>query len=175
MDELIKALELSVASKNWYGALFIALSIPDICGYLESPTVGSQTRYEQWFAKYMLPKYSRGPREDIAPQIFLSPSDCYALRCALLHQGSEEITGQSARKALDRFRFIEPPPSGQIHCNRIRDVLQLQVDIFCNDVLSGLRKWLQDIQGNSSIEQCIGNILKIYPNNQIPSLLRIGK
>lgn len=45
MDDLIKALEASVANKNWYGSLFVALSVPDICGYLESPTDRSQVRY----------------------------------------------------------------------------------------------------------------------------------
>ena len=169
MDDLIKALELSVANKNWYGALFVAMSVPDICGYLEYPTEGSQARYERWFKKYMLPKYSRCIGGDSTPHIFMSPSDCYALRCALLHEGREEITEQRARKALDRFHFIEPPPNCLIHCNEINNnVLQLQVNIFCNDVLSGLQEWLRDIQNDSNVKQRIGKILKVYPHNQIP-------
>lgn len=171
MDDLIKALESSIANKNWYGSLFVALSVPDICGYLESPTDRrSQPRYERWFEKYMLPKYSSYVGPDRTLRVFLSPSDCYALRCALLHEGREEITEQSARKILDRFHFIEPPPNRQIHCNQIDNVLQLQVDIFCNDVLSGLREWLQDIQNVSNVKQRIGNILKVYPHNQIPGM-----
>ena len=170
MDDLIKALESSVANKNWYGSLFVALSVPDICGYLESPTERSQARYERWFEKYMLPKYSSCVGPSRTPHVFLLPSDCYALRCALLHEGRGDITEQLAREALDRFHFIEPPPSGLIHCNQINNVLQLQVDIFCNDVLSGLRKWLQDIQNVPNVEQRIGNILKVYPYNQIPGI-----
>jgi len=170
MDDLISALESSVANKNWYGSLFVALSVPDICGYLESPTERSQARYERWFEKYMLPKYSSriGPERTL--HTFLSPSDCYALRCALLHEGREEITEQRAREALDRFHFIEPPPGGQIHCNQINNVLQLQVDIFCNDILEGLRKWVQDVQNVPDVMKRIGSILKVYPFNRIPGM-----
>ena len=174
MDNLIKALESSVASKNWYGSLFVALSVPDICGYLESPTERSQARYERWFEKYMLPKYSARIGPERTPHTFLSPSDCYALRCALLHEGREEITEQRAREALDRFHFIEPPPSGQIHCNQINNVLQLQVDIFCNDILDGLRKWFQDVQNAPDVLKRIGSVLKVYPFNRIPGMF-IGK
>jgi hypothetical protein len=170
MNDLIKALESSVASKNWYGSLFVALSVPDICGYLESPTEHSQDRYEGWFKKYMLPKYTSCVGKGRTPHVFFPASDCYALRCALLHEGREEIMEQHARKALDRFHFIEPPPSGKIHCNQIGNTLQLQVDIFCNDVLSGLREWLEDIQNVPDVNQRIGNILKVYPCNQIPGM-----
>jgi hypothetical protein len=170
MDALIKALESSIANKNWYGSLFIALSVPDICGYLESPTDRSQTRYERWFEKYMLPKYFAFVGADHTPHVFLSPSDCYALRCALLHEGREEITEQHARETLDRFHFVEPPPSGQKHCNQIKNVLQLQVDIFCNDILSGLREWCQHAQNFPEVKNRIDNILKVYPYSEIPGM-----
>lgn len=170
MEDLIQALVSSVVNKNWYGSLFIALSVPDICGYLESPTEGSQARYERWFEKYMLPKYTVCIGAYNTPHVFLSPSDCYALRCALLHQGGEVITGQRAREALDRFHFIDPPPSNLIHCNKYNNVLQLQVDIFCKDMLSGLQEWLQDAQNSPDVEKRIGNILKVYPHTQIPGM-----
>jgi hypothetical protein len=173
MDDLIKALESSVANKNWYGSLFVALSVPDICGYLESPTERSQARYERWFERYMLSSYSSHIGPEKTPHTFLSPSDCYALRCALLHEGREEITEQRAREVLDRFHFIEPPPLGsRIHCNQINNVLQLQVDIFCNDILDGLRKWVQDVQDVPEVRKCIGSVLKVYPFNQIPGIFR---
>ncbi len=174
MDDLINALESAIENKNWYGALFIALSIPDICGYLETPDGGSQARYERWFEEYMLPKYSSHIGPDRILHTFLSPSDCYALRCALLHEGREEITEQRAREALGRFYFIEPPSNGQIHCNQINDVLQLQTDIFCSDILDGLRCWCNAIIGRADVEERILNILKVYPSNEIPGLISSG-
>jgi len=118
----------------------------------------------------MFNRYSSFIGLDKTPHTFLSSSDCYALRCALLHEGREEIVEQRARDALDRFHFIEPPPNGQIHCNQINNVLQLQVDVFCRDVLEGLAQWRKDIQGTPDIEQRISNILQVYPHNQIPGM-----
>jgi hypothetical protein len=170
VDNLYKAIESAIANKNWYAALFIALSIPDICGHIESPTEKSQARYEQWFEKYMLTKYSSVNNWDKSLYIYLSPSDCYALRCALLHEGRDNITEQRAREALDRFHFIEPPPNTIRHCNQINNVLQLQVDIFCRDILEGLTQWHRDIQGITCLEQQINAIFKVYPHNEIPGM-----
>ena len=171
MDDLVKALETAVQNKNWYGALFVALAVPDICGYLESPNDRSQARYERWFEKYMLPKYSSHVGGENTQHIFLSSSDCYALRCALIHECREEIIEQKARETLERFHFIEPPPNIQIHCNKSNNnVLQLQVDIFCKDVLEGLQNWRQDAQDSDEIKQRIDSILKVYPYNQLPGM-----
>lgn len=174
MDNLSKAIESAITNKSWYGALFVALCVPDICGYVESPTTRSQARYEKWFEKYMLNKYSSFIGPDKTPHTFISPSDCYALRCALLHEGREEIVDQRARDALDRFHFIEPPPNRQIHLNQINNILQLQVDVFCKDVLEGLAQWRKDIQGTLDIEQRISNVLQVYPYKQIPGM-KIGR
>ncbi len=170
MDDLVKALETAVKNENWYGALFVALTVPDICGYLESPDDCSQARYERWFKNYMLPKYSSPVGRENTQSIFLSPSDCYALRCALIHEGREEIKDQRARESLERFHFIEPPPNMKIHCNKSNNVLQLQVDIFCKDVLEGLQNWRQDTQDNDEIKQRIVSVLKVYPHNQLPGM-----
>lgn len=173
MENFINALESAIENQNWYGALFIALSIPDICGYLETPNDGSQARYERWFEEYMLERYSSKIGPDGTPHTFLSPSDCYALRCALLHEGREEIIEQQAREALDRFHFIEPPSEGlSIHCNQINNVLQLQTDIFCSDILAGLNNWCNAIKDRAEVEERINNNLKVYPSNEIPGLIK---
>lgn len=163
MDALIKALEMAIAAKNWYGALFIALSVPDICGYLENPHEKSQARYERWFEQYTLPKYrSQGVYAPV--HVFLSPADCYALRCALLHEGREEIIEQKAREVLDRFHFTEPHPRHIVHCLKINNVLQLQVNIFCVDIYEGVSQWTKDTAGNPDIQTRLKTVLRIYPS-----------
>lgn len=57
---------------------------------------------------------------------------------------------QRARKVLDRFQFVAPPPSGMIHCNRSGSKLQLQVDIFCRDICDGIKDWISSISENDS-------------------------
>ena len=162
LDEVAHALELNISNRNWYGALFVALSLPDICGYLEDPSDTSRRRFEAWFGRYMQDKYQSPVGWDHGLHTFLSASDCYALRCALLHEGRDDIQNQRAREALERFHFCVPPPSGLVHCNQNGQVLQLQVDIFCRDVLKGVREWQSDIEGDADILTRANSLLRIH-------------
>lgn len=167
MHDLANALETAVTERNWYGALFMALALPDICGHLENPgEKSSQKRYEQWFDIYVAPKYRHRVGAGQTLHEFLSSSDCYALRCAMLHEGSDKIMGQRARQALERFHFTEPPPSGSVHCNQVNNILQLQVDIFCQDTLSGLRDWLNYAKADPAIMTRVSGMLKIHKKAQ---------
>ncbi|MDZ7993125.1 MAG: hypothetical protein RM022_025760 [Nostoc sp. EfeVER01] len=66
-----------------------------------------KTRYLNWYNSYIKEKYTGiGGRwneekeyvyDENAKSIFLSGEDCYALRCAYLHNGLDEITEQKAR------------------------------------------------------------------------------
>jgi hypothetical protein len=138
------AIEKSLQEKNWYAALALALALPDICANVCSPNEGSQRRYVQWYNQYMLSKYTSyiGPRKE--EHVFLLGEDCYALRCALLHEGTHEITEQRAKQVLESFSFIVPPEGGTVHMNQHNDSLQLQVDIFCRDICSSVHNWLAD-------------------------------
>jgi hypothetical protein len=77
---------------------------------------------------------------------FLSGGDCYALRCAYLHQGEFGVLDQRARKALDEFRFTVPG-DGLVHNNRTDGALQLQVDIFCEQLCVAVEAWLASVAG----------------------------
>ena len=135
MQHLLESITTAVAQGNWYAALSIALALPDICGWLEDPAVGSQKRYIAWFDRYVGPDYIRevGPARE--RHVFLSGGDCYALRCAFLHEGREEIITQRARELLERFQFVVPPPTWTVHCNQFGRQLQLQIDVFCSQLL----------------------------------------
>ena len=90
--------------------------------------------------------------------MFLEGSDCYALRCADLHQGELEITSQRARQVLERFHFTKPRPGMLIHDNLVsssggvQKALQLQIDQFCLDISEGVTKWLRDVESDASIQ-----------------------
>ena len=164
MENFIRGLERSVGDKNWYGALFIALALPDICGKIEYPDKSSSQRYKDWFARYLEPHYSRrvGSGETVMLHKFLSGSDCYALRCALLHQGTDEIGEQDAREALDSFHFTEPPRSGCIHMNQSGKVLQIQVDKFASEMIQAIRSWLSDISCDTEKQRRLSMLMRIH-------------
>jgi len=168
LDSIIKSLE----SKNWYAALFIALAIPDICGDLEHPSEKSKVRYVNWYDKYMLPKYSVTMPSLREPHIFLSGDDCYALRCSLLHQGTGDIGKQKISRILKLVRFNEPSDKGGgMHRNQDKNVLQLRVDAFCNDIINATRQWLSDVQGDANVQARMQLLLKIHPAFYFPGFM----
>jgi hypothetical protein len=107
MKRFTDAGRMAIAAQNHYAALSLALMIPDICGSLEDPGTGkSQKRYERWFSKWAEPKFT------ISGKILLSSSDCFQLRCSLIHSGSTEIDAKK-RDVLDRIEFFDD--SGGAH------------------------------------------------------------
>lgn len=141
MKHLLDAIDQALIHSNWYAALSVALTIPDICGCLEDPGAKTGARYKKWFNKYLLAHYTRkvGPLE--TEHVFLSADDCYALRCAFLHEGSDDITAQAAQKVLERFVFVKPL-AGISHLNQYQKQLVLQVDRFCLEIIEAGEKWL---------------------------------
>jgi hypothetical protein len=158
LHDILNSIERSLQDENWYSALVMSLIIPDILGKLEGEPKSS-TRYPAWFDKYLGKKYGD----------FLSGKDCYALRCAYLHEGSENIETQNAKDILDRFVFVSHGP----HLNRFnnsyfgdpkydgKDFLQLSVRDFCQDMLEAAKRWLEDVSSNQEIQFNIKEMLTI--------------
>ncbi len=84
--------------------------------------------------------------------------DCYALRCALLHEGTDDISEQRAQEVLENFKFVVPPDGLIVHNNQSGKALQLQVDIFCRDICASVLDWLD---------------LNTFANGELDSLLTI--
>lgn len=144
MQKYIESINLSLSTGNNYAALALALSAPDVCGWILDPSQGSKNRYIEWFDKYIKQKYTLSASSYCPERVFLSGSDCYALRCAYLHEGRENITDQRAREVLDAFQFTVPPSGWVVHNNKMNNTLQLQVDIFCRDIIEGIEAFLVD-------------------------------
>jgi hypothetical protein len=153
------AVQHSLHSHNWFGALFLSLAIPDICGALENPAEGVGNRYKKWFDRYVGFRY--------VPELF-SADDCYYLRCAALHQGLAE----HPKAQNKRIVFITPPPPGmKFHSNFIQSedgsfVLQMQIDIFCDEICQGITQWLRDVAGNQDVQKRLGELLEFQDPSQ---------
>jgi hypothetical protein len=159
IDKYVDAIRHSLRSRNWFGALFLALAMPDICGALESPNDAVGVRYRRWFERYLASEY--------VPELF-SGDDCYFLRCAALHQGLSEHPKSQNKQVV----FITPPPGGHVfHSNFIESpdetfVLQLQIDVFCEQVAAGVERWKQDVADEMDIQARIGELLEFQDPTQ---------
>lgn len=168
MKRFLHSVDIALKAHDWYGALSTALTLPDICGRIEAPDQGSKPRYIDWFNRYLLQRYTAQIGPQRTTHVFLHGEDCYALRCSYLHEGGGSIVDQRARKALNSFHFITPPPNNNlVHMNQSGNVLQLQVDIFCREMCAAVEKWIDDIvKGNAQLEARMVNLLEIHDSNK---------
>ena len=104
-----------------------------------------------------MPKYSD----------FLSGDDCYALRCSLFHEGSDNIEDQGIRKVLDHYVFLNGGPRYSLVKDCVfngqkRSFLQLNVQKFCGDICFGLESWIRDMGSNEDVKKRMENLIKIH-------------
>lgn len=171
MERFTVAVRAALDQDNWYAALSLALLLPDICGRLECPKEGSQSRYVRWYNKWLLTKYSSKSAWD-EPQVFLSGRDCYALRCAFSHEGREDVSEQRARDVLSRFTFNTPHPNISIHCNRINDSLQLDVEEFATDICEAVEVWAAKNRWDPEISSRMAGLVTIHDTaSGVPEVL----
>lgn len=152
MRQFIESVRKAIKDQNWYAALFIALALPDICGSIETPETPSKERYTGWFNRYLGKKY---------PNDFFTAEDCYYFRCTCLHEG----IGQD-RKARTTYEgaihFITPRKGAVIHLNKHGNALQMQIDIFCNDVCEAVEEWLRMVKEDESIRARLELLLNMH-------------
>ncbi|WP_199615052.1 hypothetical protein [Paenibacillus alkalitolerans] len=159
MNNYLNAIDIALTTENWYAALALALTLPDICGKLESPTQGSQQRYAVWFDNYVSPKYTHRVGVNYGEVVFLNGNDCYALRCSFLHEGNNSILHQRARNVLDDFRFVVT--GGAIHCSKSNNTLLIDVATFCSDIRDSISVWLIDVRENQDVQNRANSLLEI--------------
>ncbi|MCX6724324.1 MAG: hypothetical protein NT155_04125 [Candidatus Staskawiczbacteria bacterium] len=152
MKDFLQQIKKGLDVDLYYLSLFSALAIPDICGSMGSENgEANKEKYKEWFDKYIAPKYND----------FLDGEDCYYFRCSLLHQGSSQHVKSNYKRVL----FIEPSATTNIfHNNILNDALNIDVKIFCNDLVSGAEKWLEENENTD-----------IYKNNYIKFMQRYPK
>lgn len=163
MMRFVEAVERSLSEKNWYSALAVALTLPDMCGRLQSPSAQVKQRYKDWWSTYIAPEYIAENRF-MGRLEFLTAGDAYALRCSFLHEGGDNIEDQKAKEVINQFRFVAPIEGSMVHCNRHHQTqtLQLQVDVYCQQMCAGVREWLQKHKDDEGIRSRMKVLLEIH-------------
>ncbi|MBM4869353.1 hypothetical protein HYO49_22915 [Vibrio parahaemolyticus] len=162
MKRFTNSIRMAVEVQDWYGALLTALTLPDVCGRMVNPDLGSKERYVSWYQHWLQPLYTGRVGADKKEHIFLHGEDCYALRCSYLHEGAGNIEEQRAKKALEDFHFITPPQNGSVHRNQINNTLQLQVDTFCLQVADAVDAWLESVSDDVEVQNRLTSLLMIH-------------
>jgi hypothetical protein len=165
MQHLVDDVRSAVNARNWYAALSLALALPDIAGRLEyGPVGGSNARFSRWFAAFVAPRFIDRIMGQPGTGITLSAGDCYALRCAYLHQGELDLSEHHAREVLSRFVFVNPEgsPVGSVN-HPARQLLLLRVDNFCHALCEATEAWLADVRASRpDVSARVGALPRIH-------------
>lgn len=156
MKNLLEQIKKGLDNNLYYLSLFATLAIPDICGAINSENgEASKDKYVQWFNKYVAGKYHG----------FLDGEDCYYFRCSLLHQGSS----QHPRSNYSRVLFVEPTATTNVfHCNILNDALNIDVRIFCNDIVEGVKEWLKEVENTDLYKRNYSKFMMRHPHGLKP-------
>ena len=161
MKDFLEQIQIGLKTNLYYLSLFAALAIPDICGAVGTEDgLASSDKYKDWFNKYVAHKYEG----------FLTADDCYLFRCSLLHQGSS----QHPKSGYSRVLFVEPSATTNVfHCNIMNDALNIDVRIFCNDIVEGVKVWLQQYEETELYKKNYGKFMSRYPNGLAPYIVGV--
>lgn len=160
MQHLVTATRAAVEQRNWYAALTLALTLPDVCAKLEDRIRPVGDRYKDWCRRYLEPVFTLSIGAAREPHVFLPAADAYGLRNAVLHEGRDDRDLRDGR-ILERYDFIEPHPGILRHLNAVGTRLELQVDLFCEEICVAVDQWLRDVQGDDAIHQRMTEMMRM--------------
>jgi hypothetical protein len=158
VEDLFNEIERGLDAGVYHLSLGMALCIPDICAALQSEDgKTSGAKYKAWYEKYVGKKFQ------------MSASDCYYFRCSFLHQGST----QHERSQYKQIIFVEPSPIGTFHNNILNDALNIDVRIFCKDIIKSARKWMNDVKDDEVYLKNKESSFKRHPNGIAPYIVGV--
>lgn len=165
MKDLFQQIRAASSANLYYVALFPSLALPDICGALESANgEASPTKYAGWFDRWVTPNYT------VQGRVFFSGEDCYYYRCSLLHQGSS----QHRKSTYSRVLFVEPGASTNVfHMNILNDALNIDVRLFCTDIVGAAEMWLAQVQNTPEFRKNYPRFLARYDRGLAPYLVGV--
>lgn len=126
-DIIQKEIEKARDAKCFFAELALALTIPSVCSRYglddeELKSLRESKRYPEWYEKYVYPQYQ-----------FLTGKECYAVRCAILHNGDVDLYSQSILRhesKVNNYRLMIPE-YGDNFCLQYEENSQLQDRPFC--------------------------------------------
>jgi hypothetical protein len=136
-----------------------ALAIPDLCAALAPDGLTNGSRYEAWFDTHVAPTYGS----------FLTGKDAWGLRCSILHQGRT----QPHQGSYSRVLFVEPGHGFVMHRNVMDDALNLDVRLFCADLVTAARSWLGQVETTPTYQANYPAFLQRYANGLAPYIVGI--
>ena len=107
IDEYVKEIRASLVNEQYYAALSLALTLPDICGSVEFPNKMIHERYIGWYDRYIGDQMKAGEFAKGLRKPYLSGEIVYNLRNSFLHNGRPDVDINKLKNADNQVqKFI---------------------------------------------------------------------
>lgn len=171
MLKLIESIEEALEKECYLPALYMALTLPDICGRVAYLSKGLEIkqcevgkRYKEWYhdnffkdAKDMYKKlHKENPKlwssyDNL--QLKFDESACYKLRCAILHEGSFDLSTEMngiefslCTKRAGSIGIIEGNSFGETYTKKL---ITVQIEELCKDLCRASRKFYKEVENKN--------------------------
>lgn len=121
-------------NKLYNAAICLSLTLPDICSSIEFPLIkSSKKRYCQWLNTHFFPLHDYE---------HMKAGDVYSLRCAYLHNGTDNIEDQCAREVVNEFKFFYSYYGNTFHnftsIKEDESLVMLDTKEFCLEIIDSV-------------------------------------
>lgn len=153
MYQYLDSIRISLATNNHFGAIAMALTLPDICASVDAENgFTSPEKYSKWFDEYLSETFTQFFNDEGLSNVIFGPQECYAARCSFLHNGIRIIKhqgslGYASHPTVSSVNFMS---LGYGKYMRNGDALTLDVKFFCENMIKAVEKWMIDIKGDES-------------------------
>lgn len=157
MLDRIKEIRFALSNKQYYSALALSLTLPDMCGKIEYPNKDNgKKRYIDWYNQYLRKRFTcegtKLPGGEKIEYTWMTAEELYALRCAFLHAGNFEVE----KIALSKVRLHAHVRNGENYSHIIRDGNYVDWDVIeiCKCICDSVEEyWLEKIDKNLMIDE----------------------
>lgn len=161
MEFLLTEIERALDAGLYYIALQSALTLPDICGALmSSDGEARKQNYIQWYDTYA--------KE--SGRWVISGEECYRFRCSCLHQ----LRTHHPKSEYSKIIFLHPDNNIlRTHNCILFGALNIDLVIFCQNIISAVRKWEAKFKNDPLFQANYANMLRMYPKGYPPYVVGI--
>lgn len=162
MEFILQNIEKCLYNKLYFVALQSTLTLPDICGALESETGSTNGKsYKKWYD------------ENMQGKSILSAEDCYAFRNGMVHQAYPKHKNMR----YERVIFIHPDFTNIIggDNNIINNAVWIDFIKFCENMIESVRQWEKRMKDSNNVnfEKNYSNLIQVHPKGISPYIVGI--
>jgi hypothetical protein len=150
LETLVAEIMECLKGRQWYAGLVLTLMLPDVCAALEAPNGKSNSdRYKAWFDTWLQRKLP-----------LLSADDLYFLRCGVSHEAKFKHDKMKYKQVFFTLRLKN---GFWTHMNEHQDALNLDLCIFCQDVIDSVEVWYEQNKDNRTVKKNLRHLVQFYP------------